>query len=411
MKKLLPILVVLAIVACCYQIIVTFFISEHQVNYSLIASDQQTYTISENYQKKGKRHYYSFLIDSKKNNFSVKVEEDFDKQDRVITDIKYYKKDKLECIFPIYKRNHTYDVSCSLDGLQVTPFYLRQAKNEDFQFIIKKFEKDYDKKYYQDGKITKEKNLGIYYDNIPEDFIFAVWNYRGIDIVTSEGLEEKQFLNEDHYENDLSTVVGKYYVTVNTDEEEERLKYYQIIVYNLQDGGKTVVDVDLSQNSYFNGSSNGKLYITDPKEKKQYVFNPAKKEVTEVTKVKEVKNSKLVKAGNDFFDNPKVDSNMVINKQITKLYGTTDIKRSGDDYYFKTNDGKLYRVIQKDYKHPILLCQFSDMKEWQAHDDGVSFIVKDTLYFYNDVYGFHPILVNLEFNYNSKNIYHFIRGE
>ena len=224
-------------------------------------------------------------------------------------------------------------------------------------------------------------------------------------------LENKVFLNEDHYENNLSIVAGKYYVTVNTDDEEKQLNYNQIILYNLQDGGKTLVEVDLSQDSYFNGTVNDKVYITDPKAKVQYVLDPSKKTIQEVDQPKQVINSQLKTADKDFFDSIQVDSNNVTNKKITSLYDTTDIRKNGDDFYFKTSDGGLYRVIQNDYEHPILLCQFDDIKEWQVHDDGLSFIIDDTLYFYSDLYGAKPIVKNLEFKYNYKNITHFIREE
>ena len=302
---------------------------------------------------------------------------------------------------------------CLLDNEQVSPFYLVESKNSDFSFISKKFSEDgYNEVYFQsDVEPTEEDNLSIYYDYIPEGYLFTVWNYRGIYIINSDGIENKDFLNEDHYENTLSIVAGKYYVTINTDDEEEKLNYNQIILYNLQDGGKTLVDVDLSQDSYFNGTVNGKVYITDPKLKVQYVLDPSKKKIQEVSEPKEVVNSKLKSANADFFDTFYVDSKNVTNKKITSLYDTTDIKKNKDDFYFKTSDGGLYRVIQNDYEHPILLCQFDDIKEWQIHDDGLSFIVDDTLYFYSDLYGVKPIVKNLEFNYNYKNITHFIREE
>lgn len=413
MKKLLPILIILAFVAFCYQIIVTFFITEHEMTYSLIASDQRHYTISEEYEYVKGRHYYSFVIKNKKKYYNTLVEEDFDKQDRVITDIKHYKKNNLECILPVYKRDYTYDALCLLDGEQVTPYSLIAIGNQDFVDISKKFAGDgYEEIFYKNNiKPERENGLSIYYDYIPEDFVFAVWNYRGIDIIDSKNLEEKYLLNEDHYENNLSTVAGKYYITVNTDNEEKQLGYYQLILYNLQDGGKSLIDVNLSQDSYFNGVYDKKLYITDPKEEKQYVLDPLKKEFTELNHPKEIVHSSLKKAGSDFYDSIKVDDGVVLNKKITKLYDTTDIKRNRDEFYFKTKDGKIYQVIQKDYKHPVLLFQQDAIKEWQAHDDGVSFIVDDTLYFYSSFYGLKPVLVNPEFKYNSKNIYHFIRKD
>lgn len=415
MKKILPILVLLAFVAFCYQLIITFFITEHKVNYSLIANEEKHYTVSEDYKKDGSRHYYSFLIrtGNKKKTYALSIEKDFDKQERVITDIKYYKKNNLECIFPIYKREYTSDVACLLDGKQVSSNYLMKQKNKDFSYIAKKFSEDgYEEHYYTvDSPNTKEGNIFVSYDYIPEDYVFAIWNYQGIYILSSEGIENKAFLNEDHYENTLSIGVGKYYVTVNTDDEEETLGYYQLIVYNLVDGGKTIVDVNISQDSYFNGVVDGLLYITDPKVKKQYILDLNKKEFKEINDIYEVSNSKLKRADKDFFSSPKVDSLKVVNKKITKLYDTTDIRKNRGDYYFKTEEGKIYRVIQNDYNHPILICEFNDIKEWQVHDDGIGFIVGDTLYFYTDMYGLKPIVKNSEFQYNSKNIYYFVRGE
>ena len=220
MKKVLPILVLLAFAAFCYQLIVTFFITEHKISYSLIANDQKHYTISENYKKDGSRHHYSFLIttQNKKKTYAVSIEEDFNKQERVITDVKHYKKNNLECIFPIYKRNRTYDVSCLLDGKQVSSAYLLEQKNEDYSFIARKFaEEGYEEIYYTTNTpATSEENLLVSYDYIPENYTFAIWNYRGIYILSSEGIENKTFLNDDYYENTLSMGVGKYYVTVNT---------------------------------------------------------------------------------------------------------------------------------------------------------------------------------------------------
>lgn len=415
MKKVLPVLFLLVFVAFCYQIVVNFFVTEHQIEYSLISNDQKYYTVSEYYTKEKRRHYYSFLVEvgKKKKSYSFSIEADFNRQERIITDIKYYKKNNLECIFPIYKRNQTYDVSCLLDGKQVSSSFLIQQKNEDFSFISRKFsEVGYDDIYYtMNIPTTRENNLFVSYDYIPRGYVFAIWNYRGIYILSSDGIENEIYLNEDNYENGLSMGVGKYYVTVNTDNEEENLNYYQLIIYNLVDGGKTVVDVDISQDSYFNGVVDDMLYITDPKQKKQYVLTPSKKEFKEMQKVYEISNSKLKKADNTFFNSKKVDSHQVINKEITKLYNTEDIRKNRDEYYFKTNDGVIYRVIQNDFQNPIAICQFDNIKEWQVHDDGVSFIVGDTLYLYTDVYGLKPILKNSEFQYNSKNIYYFVRGE
>lgn len=415
MKKLIQIIIILALFAFCYQIVVIFFINDHEKSYSIASLDDRKYTILESYQKEKDDHYYDFFVTSGKDIYSFSINHDFGKQDQVIDDIKYYKSGKVQCIFPIYKRDATAEVSCQLNGNQVSYSYLRQIGNQDIEVIISKLKKEgYDSPQWKDS--NKKETVGListYPKHMLDDYIFTVWNYKGIYIIRNNKVEKKEFLDMDHYENNLSMISGKYYVTFSTDHVENQLNYRELIIYNLQDGGKTQLelDVELSKNSYFNGASEGLLYITDVDHKKQYTLDPAKKKIREQQEFKVVNNHALVDAGPDFFDRLQVDSLLVENKNITKLYGDVEIKKNRDDYYFKTKDGKLYRIIQNNYKYPILICQFSDIKDWKVKENGVSLLTGDTIYFYSDHNGLKPIIVSNEFKYNYKNIYDFIREE
>ena len=416
MKKILPMLIFLAFLAFLYQFIVSLFITEHKVNYELITSDQKEYKITEKFKKSDKKNYYSFVIENKKDkkkHYAFSIEDNFKKDERIITDIKYYKKENLECIFPIYKKDRVYDVSCLLDGKQVSTYYLVNNEKDLFSYMIEKFDKyDYDDNYYNfDNSVTKNKQLEVYFNNIPDDYIFSVWNYKGIYLIKGDEIQNIKFLNSDYYENTLSSVVGDYYVTVNTDNEDEELNYNQFIIYNMVDEKKSVVEVSVSQSIYFNGVVDDKLFITDEKNEKQYVLNPIKGKMEELKINYKVNNGKKVKTDDSIFKSRNIDNMMVKNKEITKLYDTKNIKRNLLDYYFITSDNNLYRVIQNDYKNPILIGNFDNITEWQVKDGGVAFIAGDTLYLYTDYFGLKPVIKNNEFLYNSKNIYNFIREE
>ena len=416
MRKVLPVLIFLAIIAFLYQFIVTLFIIDHKVNYSLIASDQSEYSISEEYQKKDDRHYYSFVIenkDNKKKHYVTSIEDNFKKDERLITDIKYYKNDNLECIFPIYKKDRVYDVSCLLDGKQVSTYYLLENEKDLFSYMIEKFGKfDYDKKFYEiSDNVVKKKQVEAYFENIPDNYIIPIWNYRGIYLLKDGEIQNLTFLNSDYYENTLSSVVGNYYITVNTDDENKKLNYNQFIIYDMVDDKKSVVEMEISQSSYFNGIYQNQLYITDQKNEKQYALNPANGKMEELNDTYEIENNNRRKTDDSIFHSRVVDDMIVKNDKITDLYHTKRIKKDNDNYYFITEDNSMYRVIQNDYKHPVLIGNFQDILEWQVHDDGVSFIDGDTLYLYTDFMGLKPVVRNMEFSYNYENIYNFIREE
>lgn len=413
MKRILRVLILLGFFACCYQLVVTFFVNEHECKYSLIASDNKKYTVMETYQKIRDNHYYDFSVSMGKKIFSFAINQDFSKKSQVITDIKYYKSGKVECIFPIYKRRSMGELSCRLNGEQVTYSYLRQVKNQDIESIVSKLKKDgYNSfQFVQSKKMNTKDLISVYPDNLLGDYIFTVWNYKGIYLIRHNTLVNKQFLEQDYYENNLSMLVGKYYIMIVTDDTKKQLNYSKLIIYDIQDDKKVEMDINFSKNSYFAGASDGLLYITDMDAKKQYALNPAKKKIMEQEHLSVVAAHTLVPAKEEIFDSIHVDSLLVDNKQITKLYGDVEIKKNREDYYFKTADGKIYRVIKNDYKHPILLCEFEDIKDWKVQVDAVSVLVGDTIYLYTDTKGLQPIIVSNEFKYNYKNIYDFIREE
>ncbi len=414
MKKILKIIFLLGVLFLVYQLFLIFFINEHSVSYSIVAKDKRKYFIDENFKKVDDDYIYSFTIKDKKKVYTFSYNKDLNKQEEIISDIKYYKSNNLECIYPIYKKNNTSDMACLLNNRQVSYSYLKQVNNKDLDKIINKLKKDnYKSSSWESSDSSRKYNtIRVYEKNIPGDYIYTVWFYKGIYIVNNKNTIEKELLQKDKYENNLSMLTGKFYVTFNTDLSASDLEYSQFILYNIKDGGRSEIDLEnkFSLNTYINGVYDNMLYITDNDNKKQYVLDPNKQSIKEVGDkdigFKALKNNKLINIRTNK-DNIFYDS--VSNKNITKLYGDVEVKKYREDYYFKTGDGEVYKVINQEYKNPIKLFQFPDIKEWKVKDNAISFVVGDTIYIYTDVYGLRPIIIDKELNYNYKNIYDFMK--
>jgi len=410
MKKLIKIIFVLGLFYLVFQFIVNLFIRTHEVNYSIV-TDDNSYNIVEYYNENG---YYFNVSDKYNKKFNFYYSESFNKQEKIISNIKYYKTDDLVCIFPIYKKNKTGNLSCVLNNEQVSYSYLKQINNTSILNIVEKLKSlgyDSDEWNYSEEKKIKD-GIYVYNKNIDDNYLYTMWFYKGIYIINNNEIIKKQVLDFDSYENKLSRLVGKYYVTFNTD-KKNNYQYYEIIIYNIQDSGKKIIELeDVSLNTYINGVYDNKLYFTDIDSRVQYVVDPYESSIKKSDEFIYYNNGKLETIDkNDFFNSEKVFDEFVSNDEIRDKYGNVEIKKYKDNYYFKTDDGRVYEVINNNYSSPILLFKFDDLVEWDVKYGVVSGVSKDTLYTYTNNSGLRPVIVNKELIYNYKNIYDFMKSE
>ena len=410
MKKLIKIIFVLGLFYLIFQFVVNLFIKTHEVNYSII-TDNNEYSISEYYNENG---YYFNVTDKNKKKFNFYYDGEYNKQEEIISDIKYYKTDDLICVFPIYKKNDTGNLSCILNNEQVSYSYLKQINNISILNIVEKLKEiGYDSKEwkYSEGSKVKD-NIYVYNKNIDDNYLYTIWFYKGIYIINNKEIIKKQLLDYDSYENKLSRLVGKYYVTFNTD-KKNNYQYYEIITYNIQDGGKKTIELqNISMNVYVNGVYDNKMYFTDIDSKVQYVVDPYENSIKKSEYFMYYDNGKLEKIDkNKFFDSEKIFSEFVSNDKISSRYGDVEIKKYRDNHYFKTDDGRVYEIINDNYSVPILLFKLDNLVEWDVRYGIVSGISKDTLYTYTNNSGLRKIVVNKELIYNYDNIYDFMKSE
>ncbi len=417
MKKLIPIVFALGLLGLLIQLFVQSFIKYHETDYSIITNDN-SYMINEKLNIEDDKHIYSFKVEDEKSKkiYQFNFTHNYNKQDSIIKDIKYFNQDGLVCIFPIYKKGYNGDIVCNYDDVQVSSSYLRQIGNKNIEQIISKLkEKKYKAKSWNDSSnFEKVDNYKIYKDNIPDSIIFTMWFYHGFYRIDNKGIEEKNYLNDDCYENNYSYLVNNFLVTLDTDETGTGY-YTDFYIHDVVNGGKRKVYLDeqLSTNMYFNGVHNNKLYYTDLDNKTQYSLEPKNEIIKEVGNDKEgfkvLKGKELITIpAKDFLEEKVYFEKEIKNSQLEKLYGAKEIRKDEKMYYFLSENGNFYKAPVTDIKHPILLFNFKDVSEWDVKDDNLMVVSKDMLYFYNDEVGLLPILQNNELNYNYKNICNFI---
>ena len=420
MKKALPILLILAALALVLQVVVNVFTTEKSSEYTLQTEDNN-YKIVEHLEVIDNVSYYNIGVEDKEGTYyTIFLEKDFNKQTEIIRDIKTFKSNDVSCIFPVYRREVTGNVSCLYDGESVSYDYLKQKGNEDIDNIVKQLESEKYTHKSWDRKESKKVNLysdgraiDVYEDNILDDYVFLIWRYKGLYILKSDECLIKDYLESDVYDNSLSAIVGRYYVTA--DKKTDTFKVSQLHYYNTKELGRgTIVLPDATSNDiYFNGVHNNLLYMTDVGKKQQFSIDPAFEKVVEVGNVEKgfvtfEDGKKKVIPANEFLAEPVYINGAITNKEINKKYGDdVQIKLDGDFYYFRTKDGKMYRShIDKPAEAEVLF-KFDNISEWKVKNGDILVAAGEMVYFYNDKEGLLPIAYNKELTYNSNNIIDF----
>ena len=395
-KKIIFVIIVVFIVLS----ITNYLKKEHTVKYKI-----NNYDIKEHfYLSKG--HYYDMIITNKKKKYIYTINEDLGKDKKIITDIKEYKSNDLTCIVPVYKENITNNFYCLLNKQQVSANYLYDTNNSDFKKIYKKAKK-HNIKLSQNNKSKKNyKNLVVYQKNISKDHFYFIWNYKGIYVVSKDEIKYKKFIDYDIYDNVMDCVVDDYYVLFDNSSVNgiEDVYYYDI---NKDKLDKFELKTKLTKNSYINGVVDNSIYVTDRKQKKEYAVKIKDKTITEVdndqtkylvydnnTKKELTKSDYFMK---DFF----FDNNLIIDKKITK---SKELKKEYNYYYF-IEDSKLYKALDTNKTHRILLAELDNITDWLVRDREVLLLRDDTIYVYIDGKGLRKILTTNELKYNYKNIY------
>ena len=417
MKKVFPILIILFALTLILQYVVNMMLNDHVIEYS-IKTEDNSYMIKESFRYLNEESYYDFTVTDEKDLFyTFSFNEDFNKQEGVIEDIEFFTTKDLQCIYPIYKRNLTGNLSCIYKGNQVSYSYLEQIDNYDINLMTTKLKemgyehKDWEKETNKATNIENTVNTFAYMDNVLDDYYFTMWGYRGVMIISNTHATYRVYLNQDQYDNKNSALVGKYYITV----EDGNEKFNYFVMYNVKDFGKGVINTEknviVSDNFYFNGVFKNKLYVTDLEHRQQLEVNPVTEKAIVVGNERDgfltVKDGKLIKVKADEFLKENVYFVKPLVDERFKELGAIDIIKENTSYYFITKDGGVYRSSEDRIYKPVLLFKLDGLTEWRVKNGDILAVAGDSVYFYNVGVGLRKIATNNELKYNHKNIVDF----
>ena len=208
-----------------------------------------------------------------------------------------------------------------------------------------------------------------------------IWNYSGIDIINKDFKKTINFFEKDIYEIGLASKVNNYFVIPNYEDD-----YYfdSIYLYNVDKNKKIIweLNASISFDSYVMGRFDKSLYIFDKKQKSQYELVPHKEKLRRVSPI-------ILNKG--LFED--ISLQKLINNEMTFTYD--------NPLRYELQNGKLYKIVQ-DYEE---LVSNNEVKEIIYQDkDEVYYLIGDTLYMYNNIYGEVKLMSNFEWTFNYENL-------
>ena len=386
----------------------TFFKVEHVISYTLEA-DHLSFEITESYDKE-LNDMYTLEIKNGTNSFSYAVKNQFNKRKNIVEKIEFYQKDNLLCIYPVFlEAKVVSEVECQIDGTTFT--YESQKSNPEILSFVQSLKvKGYQNLAWEENSIeeTETAHSVIYHKNILNEDLITIWNYRNVEVVSSEKSYLSTVSSYEKYDNRHGALINEYYV-IPVYENGKVFDFSKVLVFNFKEnsGNQIELGTTLKQDTYINGVVDGILYYTDKDNLIQLSINPKTEEVELVgSREIEAKYYDGTWKNVNIYDLTSTEKKFTFNySEIPQLVEKNPVQvfDGNASYYYYTSDGKFYRLNKKTLDKPILLFQATNPKEVQVIDDTIYYVVDDSLYYYHQEYGTRKILKNKELKYNTKN--------
>lgn len=404
MKKVVSVLVVLILLFFASQWALTYFKKGHEVDYQVSYNDK-IFDIHEKYSKE-LDNKYDIIIKNGKDIYYYVLPNNYNKQKKIIKSLEYYEQDDTSCIYPILLDGSGSYLQCIKNGIN----YSGYAISDEFTNVIKE---DLKKKGYNismevntDNKEMFD-NSTIYSNNLLEKDYITLWNYKGIQIISSEKKFIRNTLSYDKYENNHGCLVDKYYI-IPEYLSSKILEFSKVTIIDIEKNQTKSVNIGytLSSNTYINGVVDNKLYYTDPSNLIQIEINPE-------TGASHLIGSKDIK-GKLYSNGTWQDTNIYdfanreikftsINDELFKTYNYVNMEETKNSYYFYNGNGEVYQVSKDNINVSVLLFKANNLNNFKVIDDTIYYVVGDTLYYFNENSGNVPVLKNNELRYNNLN--------
>jgi len=399
MKRILEIILLLALIVLLTQIISLIFKNGHRINYNLKVDDK-LFNVSEIY----KDNYYHIKIEENNYKFNLLLKDSYSKGKKLVRDILYVSNDDMECIYPVTAKKDL-NIVCSSNA-KVVSYPVVSNKPLVMSFVTELKNKGYNNKSWNSSEPTKDGKIS-YYKEYLDDYYLYVWKYNGFYTVRDKKFSAYDMFNRDIYNNNLGIVYKDKYIVADY---SKKYDFDSLMVFDMNNDTfkKVSFENKLSYNSYYNGVIKDKLYLTDPSNLFQYEIN-LKSYKAKLIGSKDL-NGLYYDKGEwkiiNIYDFTKSNLTFKYYDVPTDFGGSNIISnpyKANDVYFYTKNDGVyMYDSISELEKQ---LFASNNAKSLQTLYGNLYYIIDDTLYVYNDKDGILPLFKNNEFKFNNYNIY------
>lgn len=413
MKKLFTTFIVLLLLYCGLRFMFSFF---HKGDDSAYEIEKKGITLAieeeSHFRLNDNDDNYQYKVHGKNHIFHFQIFYNFNKSNRVIEDIAYFQNDDLECILPIFKDNIILsDIMC-YRGNQFTYYYNLKGVSKELDQFANSISNYKVSNFIPSNEVTDIEHLNVYKENLIKNHYIEVTNYTGIYNVSSNFnsvVYKISLYNQDIYNQKIGIFTGQYYLSADYNQSFEFNKFNVVDFVNL-DTYTITSNTAISLDSYIQGIVDGKIYLYDKDNQKQYEINIAKKTVTLIgtTEIKYYHNQEwttmTIGQANDelLFD---VETSYSDDTYVR-------IDKVGNDYgyyylYLKTDHGyDVYRKDIKDEENFMYLYSTKEIDNIFYIQNYVYFITENTAKVYHDSFGVRPLVKYNEMEFNKNLHFH-----
>lgn len=385
-----------------YQFVVIFFEKKYDFKYQ-IESNDYVFTIMEQYRKNDEIDgYYLNIKSNSSHDFIYYVDNNYNKQKKIIKEIETFVKGDYLCIYPkLVNTSDILEIECS-DGNNTYSYdYVSRIVN------INDFPKNLGIASNFENKVTNtvsddSSNVTFYKDNISKNEYIGIYFYQYLKVFDDGKVRNYSISDNDVYNNSLSAYINNYFLFPILN-DVRRYDFYRVIDVKKGETYTLNIEGGMSKNIYNLGVINDKLYVFDLSDKKEYEIEPNGKirviGTVEDGFVKYVEGKWVEASILDFVDNKitfKVD-NELSNQNYEFLY-------EDEKYYFYIENNKMYKTLKNNTNIRILLFDTTGYKNFMISNGKIYFLKNDYLYRY-DEYGIKIVARYNEFKYNNSNMY------
>lgn len=337
-----------------------------------ISYDIAEYSIDENYDRKSKTYYFEIKYNGQRYDFIKQMK--YERKRQLIKDINKIKDGNYICL------------EISSNYFDTNPLCYNKDTFIDYRLASKKILKELTITKYSDKLNINNKYDNYELFNLKDNLL--IWNYNSFLSFKNDDVSEIKLFSKDIYNIPLAQKVTRY---LFIPDYEQKYNFSKAYVIDLNDFSKKEWNLkyEISFDSYILGTKDDSIFIVDKKNQIEYELVPYKRKMRIVGTSS--KNGLI-------YQNGKV-SKVSMNYLTTKEEHFTDTSL----YNYYLNKNKLY-LKYLDNNESMLVSSQKITQIVKVTEDTVYYLIDDTLYFYNPLYGETKVIKYSDWQYNYDNM-------